>query len=149
MSFISANSWNIAIWAVILKKEAPMTFIVHILFLIICIPHPQTENSLQFELLFQLPSGFRLLWRTSSLLTSFFFIAFCAAAFVATRKPSAASRSRCCWSSFSGLAAAPWQHKCAKRHSSQTQPIITIASRGQRASFSPCVNTAQMTEWGI
>lgn len=43
-----------------------------------------------------------LLWLTSSLLTSFFFIAFWAAALVATRSPSAASLSLCCWSSFSG-----------------------------------------------
>lgn len=43
-----------------------------------------------------------LLWLTSSLLTSFFLIAFWAAAFVATRSPSAASLSLCCWSSFSG-----------------------------------------------
>lgn len=33
---------------------------------------------------------------TSNLLTIFFLMAFCAAAFVATRNPSAASRRRCC-----------------------------------------------------
>lgn len=47
---------------------------------------------------------------TSSLLISFFLIAFCAAALVATLRPSAASLNFCCWSSFSGYAAAPWQH---------------------------------------
>lgn len=47
---------------------------------------------------------------TSSLLISFFLMAFWAAALVATRSPSAASRSLCCWSSFSGYAAAPWEH---------------------------------------
>lgn len=51
---------------------------------------------------------FNSLWfPTSNLLTIFFLMAFCAAAFVATRSPSAASLRRCCWSSFSGLAAAP------------------------------------------
>lgn len=38
-------------------------------------------------------------------------MAFWAAALVATRSPSAASLSLCCWSSFSGYAAAPWEHK--------------------------------------
>lgn len=45
---------------------------------------------------------------TSSLLTSRFLIAFCAAALVAMRRPSAASRNFCCCSSLSGFAAAPW-----------------------------------------
>lgn len=45
--------------------------------------------------------------RTSSLLTRRFLIAFCAAALVAIRRPSAASRSFCCCSSLSGFAAAP------------------------------------------
>ena len=44
---------------------------------------------------------------TSSLCTSFFLMAFWAAALVAMRSPSAASRSRCCCSSLSGWAAAP------------------------------------------
>lgn len=44
---------------------------------------------------------------TSSLLMSFFLMAFWAAALVATRNPSAASLSLCCRSSFSGYAAAP------------------------------------------
>lgn len=47
---------------------------------------------------------------TSSLLTSLFLMAFCAAALVAMRRPSAASRSLCCCSSLSGLAAAPCVH---------------------------------------
>lgn len=47
---------------------------------------------------------------TSSLFISFFLMAFWAAALVATRNPSAASLSLCCWSSFSGYAAAPWKH---------------------------------------
>lgn len=53
---------------------------------------------------------------TSSLLTSFFLMAFWAAAFVATRNPSAASLSLCCWSSFSGYAAAPCSQTCTHRH---------------------------------
>ena len=48
---------------------------------------------------------------TSSLLTSLFLMAFCAAALVAMRSPSAASRSFCCCSSLSGLAAAPCECK--------------------------------------
>ena len=44
---------------------------------------------------------------TSRRCTSFFLMAFCAAALVAMRRPSAASRSRCCCSSLSGWAAAP------------------------------------------
>lgn len=44
---------------------------------------------------------------TSSLCTSFFLMAFWAAALVAMRSPSAASRRRCCCSSLSGWAAAP------------------------------------------
>lgn len=51
---------------------------------------------------------FVVLWLfTSSLLTSRFLIAFCAAALVAMRRPSAASRNFCCCSSLSGFAAAP------------------------------------------
>lgn len=48
---------------------------------------------------------------TSSLCTSFFLMAFWAAALVAMRSPSAASRSRCCCSSLSGWAAAPWRNQ--------------------------------------
>ena len=58
---------------------------------------------------------------TSSRLTIFFLIAFWAAALVATRRPSAASLSLCCWSSFSGLAAAPYkgEKKDSKRSKGQ------------------------------
>lgn len=67
---------------------------------------------------------------TSNLLTIFFLMAFCAAAFVATRSPSAASRRRCCWSSFSGLAAAP----CTKFQSKIQQPI-SWSWRGEYRTF--------------
>lgn len=84
---------------------------------------------------------FQLLWcfmrpllLTSSLLTSFFFMAFWAAAFVATRKPSAASRSLCCWSSFSGLAAAPWQRIYVKRKKNLTDTAHNTNSEQRSAS---------------
>lgn len=62
-------------------------------------------------------SSFCLLASTSSLLTSRFLIAFCAAALVAMRRPSAASRNFCCCSSLSGFAAAPWGEMHAGHYS--------------------------------
>lgn len=59
---------------------------------------------------------------TSRLLMSRFLIAFCAAALVAIRKPSAASRSFCCCSSLSGLAAAPCRNTTAA-HSQLTDRL--------------------------
>lgn len=56
---------------------------------------------------------------TSSLFISFFLMAFWAAALVATRNPSAASLSLCCWSSFSGYAAAPWKHTQGVKYSGE------------------------------
>lgn len=58
---------------------------------------------------------------TSSLLMSFFLMAFWAAALVATRNPSAASLSLCCWSSFSGYAAAPCYTHTPRDRQTDTQ----------------------------
>ena len=45
---------------------------------------------------------------TSNFLTSFRFIAFAAAVFVAERSSSAACRKFCCWSMFCGFVAHPY-----------------------------------------
>lgn len=67
---------------------------------------------------------------TSSLCTSFFLMAFWAAALVAMRSPSAASRSRCCCSSLSGWAAAPWR-KQKTHHTFQGLPGSIVFMKQQ------------------
>lgn len=59
-------------------------------------------------------------------------MAFWAAALVATRSPSAASRSRCCWSSLSGLAAAPYGGQVTKTKLGGLRPISAFTLRGSR-----------------
>lgn len=78
-----------------------------------------------------------VLIRTSSLLTSLFLIAFCAAALVAMRRPSAASLSFCCCSSLSGLAAAPWDEKVAGKWIWKKGHSETVKIKKQQQPLQP------------